>query len=126
MRDLHGRYHEKPIEESAPTWAMGCSKCKFGIVDAPALTGVVELYLERLVQAVDGDVTFCTCKAGEERRKNVVKRDQFLRAEAKNIFTMQPQARRDSHVDIEVARTKMLLQREDTPAPTIHYERVAA
>lgn len=79
MRDERGRYLSvKPIEDNGPTWARGCPSCTCGIVAAPELTGAASLYLERLVQAIDGDITFCTCQAGKSYRVSLLNRRQEI------------------------------------------------
>lgn len=88
-------------------WARGCDKCKFGIASAPELTGACELYLERLVQAIDGDITFCDCKAGVRFRVFLLNRFQFLKEEARKDSRMASFVEKKSHPDIEIARRAM-------------------
>lgn len=85
-------------------WAMGCPKCRYGIAAAPELTGSCELYLERLVQAMNGDITFCECKAGIRYRSGLLNRRQVLLEEAKRDPRMAAHAERKSHPDIEQAQ----------------------
>lgn len=108
MRDDRGRYHStKPLSELAPSWANGCDQCKFGVLSAPELTGVASVYLERLVQAIDGDLQFCTCRAGECYKNALRNRLLVLRGEAKRDTRMSDAAGRNSHPDIEVTRRAM-------------------
>lgn len=84
MRDTHGRYNTtKDIADFAPSWARGCDACACGIVLAPELTGAAPLYLERLVQAIDGDITFCTCQAGQRYRVSLLNRRQQVLEQAR-------------------------------------------
>ena len=84
MRDIHGRYSAvKAIADIVPAWAAGCDACKGGIVLAPELTGAVSLYLERLVQALDQDITFCTCRAGLAYRSSLLNRRMEILERAK-------------------------------------------
>lgn len=124
MRDDRGRYQSaKPITDSVPAWASGCEKCTCGIVAAPELTGAAPLYLERLVQAIDGDIHFCTCQAGKAYRASLLNRHQKLVEEARHDTRMQEAASRKSHPDIEGARVAMhATVGQGGHAPTIHYE----
>ena len=84
MRDERGRYSTtKAVEDFAPDWAKGCARCRNGIVLAPELTGAASLYLERLVQAIDGDITFCTCQAGQRYRVSLNNRRLEINRQAK-------------------------------------------
>jgi len=84
MRDERGRYTAtKRIEDIVPLWARGCDACTNGIVLAPELTGAVSLYLERLVQAIDQDITFCTCRAGVAYRSSLLNRRMEILERAK-------------------------------------------
>lgn len=107
-----------------PEWANGCEHCKFGIVLAPEITGAVEFYLERLVQAIDGDITFCSCQAGIYYRSALLNRRQKLLDDAKHDPRMQESASRRTHPDIENARQAMLenMGKMHHEPPTIHYE----
>lgn len=89
-------------------WARGCDKCKFGVASSAPLTGATNLYLERLVQAQDGDLTFCTCRAGHMQR-------QYLR----RLYT------KTDATDLAIARRNVEHARETMLAPTIHMEAVA-
>ncbi len=105
MRDLHGRYMDtKAITDNGPSWARGCPNCSHGIAAAPELTGACELYLERLVQACDGDITFCTCQAGIRYRVFLRNRFLFLTDEVKKKPSLSAFIGRNTHPDIESAR----------------------
>ena len=61
-----GRYDTvKAIADIGPEWARGCPKCTNGIVDDPGILAAFPLYEGRAVQAADGMVRFCTCRAGD-------------------------------------------------------------
>ncbi len=124
MRDERGRYTAtKRIEDIVPAWARGCDDCANGIVLAPELTGAVPLYMERLVQAIDGDVTFCTCRAGVAYRSSLLNRRQEIleraRREAKGSMI-------STGTEIDTARVAIhAAQARNTP--TVHEgERVPA
>ena len=103
-------------------WPRGCTNCKYGIVAAPELTGAVSLYLERMVQMIDGDVTFCTCQAGTRYRSALLNRRQALIEEAKRHQDMTEAARKGTHPEIEGARRAMLESFGMTRVPTVHYD----
>lgn len=124
MRDTHGRYVDvKTIRDNGPTWAHGCANCKRGIVTAPELTGACEMYLERLVQAVDGDIVFCECQAGQSYRISLRTRYQKLVEEAKRHPLMGEFVKRKTHPDIDSARWAMA-QSVGTmhQAPSVHFD----
>lgn len=100
-------------------WARGCSKCKYGIVSAPELTGSCELYLERLVQAMNGDITFCTCKAGDCYDIGLRNRRQALIEEARRRYPNH--AARSTHPDIESARSAVAHSYAYVKAPPIRW-----
>jgi hypothetical protein len=102
-------------------WARGCPQCKYGIVSAPERTGACELHLERLVQAIDGDITFCECRAGKANRANLLNRYEFLKREAKRDPRMATFAERKTHPDIEAARKAMQGGYEYVKAPPIRW-----
>lgn len=108
-------------KESTQHWANGCEKCNRGIVSAPELTGACETYLERLVQAVDGDITFCECKAGIRYRVFLLNRYRFLVEEAKRDERMKVFAAKKSHPDIEAARNSIAQSYGMLKAPPIHW-----
>lgn len=121
MRDEQGRYlNLKPIADNGPSWACGCSKCSFGIVSAPELTGVASLYLERMIQAKDGTLLFCACMAGQRYRVGLLNRYQALIEEARRNPLMQDAAQQLTHPDIEDARNAMYAAYAAAPPPTIH------
>ncbi len=120
MRDEKGHYHSvKAISDNGPEWAAGCDSCKYGIVLAPELTGACELYLERLVQAIAGDVTFCACQAGVRARANLLNRRQRLIGEARKDPRMSEQAQRLSHPDIDIS-AHAVRKTQATNVPTVH------
>ena len=57
---------------SMPEWAEGCYQCNYGIVAAPPIK-TDTLAMERLQQARNGDVEFCTCDAGKAQRSYLLK-----------------------------------------------------
>lgn len=125
MRDIHGRYTTaKAIEANGPTWSRGCPSCTCGIVLAPEITGAAPLYLERLVQAIDGDITFCTCEAGKAYRVSLLNRRQKLIEEARQDTRMVESAREKTHPDIENARLAMSVVLA-ARTPTIHAAKTA-
>lgn len=74
MRDVHGRYSDqKALRDSAPAWAVGCGKCKLGVLAAPDLTGLLPLYEQRAVAAHEEMIVFCDCKAGLLSRQHLGK-----------------------------------------------------
>lgn len=102
----------KRISEHLPVttgshWGRGCKECKCGLVGAPELTGACEVYLERLVQAIDGDLEFCACQAGTRYRAFLANRFLFLKGEAKRDRRMAQFVAQNSHPDIESARRAM-------------------
>lgn len=104
-------------------WARGCSKCKYGIASSPELTGTCELYLERLVQAMNGDITFCDCKAGVAYRSGLLNRRLILLDEAKRDPLMASFAERKTHPDIEQA--ERALRHSYSMAPPIRFVELA-
>lgn len=106
-----------------PEWARGCESCDHGIVSAPEITWAVEFYLERIVQAVDGDITFCTCQAGKFYRVSLLNRHQKLIEDAKRDERMIHAARNKTHPDIENARAAMLESHgKMARVPTVHFQ----
>lgn len=102
-------------------WALGCPQCSYGLVNAPERSGACELYLERLVQAIDGELTFCTCRAGTCAYANLKNRLLILRGEAKRDGRMASFAERGSHPDIEAARRAMQSGYAYVKAPPIRF-----
>lgn len=101
-------------------WARGCDKCKFGIVSAPPLTGVASLYMERMAQALDKSLTFCSCNAGERYRAALLNRRQMLIEEARKDTRMADAAHKNTHPDIQATQRLMHAAYEAAPPPTIH------
>lgn len=102
-------------------WAAGCPQCSYGLVSPPERSGACELYLERLVQAIDGDLHFCDCRAGTRYRANLLNRFEFLKREAKKDARMASFAERGSHPDIEAARRAMQSGYTYVKAPPIRF-----
>lgn len=102
-------------------WARGCPKCKFGIVSAPEFTGACERYLERLVQAVDGDITFCDCQAGTRYRVYLANRFLLLMDEVKKKGNLAKWIGRKTHPDIETAREAMHRGYSYAKPPTMRF-----
>lgn len=61
----------KEFQVEGPEWAKGCESCKFGIVLAPDILAAFPLGEGRAVQAAEGMITFCTCKAGHLYRQHL-------------------------------------------------------
>lgn len=116
MRDERGNYRSlKEITDNGPEGAHGCPLCEFGIVTAPEITGAVPLYLERLVQAVDGDITFCGCQAGRHYRVSLRNRRQEM------IEQMKQDGRGTVKVDDPVSVARVLIGIEQAKrVPTVH------
>jgi hypothetical protein len=112
----------KTIAEIGPEWAKGCDKCSYGLVSAPEMTGADAYYLERLVQAIDGDLHFCTCKAGLAYRSSLLNRRAKLIEEARKDARMREQADSRTHPDIQSAQTAVHAAR----VPTVHAAPVMA
>lgn len=126
MRDVHGRYRDlKEIADNGPEWAAGCDRCTFGVASAPPLTGAASILLERLVQAIDKQLVFCDCTAGERYRANLLNHRQKLIEEARRDSRMGASVAKLTHPDIEMARHKIEEALLNTPAPTVHMEAVA-
>ena len=124
MRDIHGRYTTtKDIADFAPPWARGCEGCAYGIILAPELTGAASLYLERLVQATDGDITFCTCPAGHSYRVALNNRRLEINRQAKQDAQGARAVGVASQVD--VARYAIHAAQAQR-VPTVHAEKVPA
>lgn len=123
MRDVNGRYTSlKSIMELGPDWSHGCPKCKYGIVDAPQLTGAAPLYMERMVQHLDKSLVFCDCRAGKAHYAALGNRYRKLIEEARKDKRLADFAARTSHPDIEMARRAIYDAYASAPAPTVHYE----
>lgn len=102
-------------------WARGCAKCKHGIVSAPELTRACELYMERLIQALDKQIIFCECDAGTRYRAYLLNRRQVLLEEARRSPFMQQHAARLTHPEIDAARNAILHSYEMAKPPTVRY-----
>lgn len=137
-RNERGQYLDpKPITENGPTYAKGCAQCTFGIVAAPALTQAVPLYLERLIQAIDGDITFCACQAGQSYRTSLLKRHKTVTEQDKAAMRIVTHKTAGSEqalnpdntlrIDsaLEIARNAVNFARAKS-VPTIHFEAVPA
>jgi hypothetical protein len=116
----------KRVSEHLPVttgnhWGRGCANCKYGMVGAPELSGACEVYLERLVQAIDGELTFCTCQAGTRYRAFLGNRFQFLKREVKADGRMAQFVANNSHPDIEAARKAMDSSYGMAKLPNIHW-----
>lgn len=121
MRDVHGRYNTtKDIADFAPAWARGCESCTNGIALAPELTGAVALYLERLVQAIDGDITFCTCQAGQRYRVSLLNRRQEIIEQARQDLKITAKLKVDNPIDIARAAIR---DAQAKRVPTVHAAR---
>lgn len=103
-----------------PKWADGCDNCKFGIEAAPELTRAVELYLERMVQAINGDIVFCSCQAGQQYRVSLLNGHRRLLEEAKRNPLLSDFVAKKSHPDIEAAQ-RILYEKHDS-VPNMHFE----
>lgn len=105
-------------KDSTQHWSFGCSQCRFGIVAAGDLTGITELHLERLVQALAKEIEFCDCLAGRCYRAFLLNRRQKLIEEARKDKRMQGDATRLTHPEIVWAQQR----RRDASefVPTVH------
>ena len=89
-----------------PAWAMGCGKCKYGLIDPPPATVAdTSLYLVRTYQAANGRLAFCDCEAGQAYRR-------YLRG----AYTAVKDGRDHVPNDMSQALT------DAVTTPTIHYE----
>ncbi len=103
------------------SWAEGCGVCTHGILNQPPLTGVVEFYLERVAQWKEGELEFCTCRAGQCYEVSLKNREQKLFEDARRDKGMATFAERGTHPDIESARFLIRQEREKNyQQPTIH------
>lgn len=105
---------------SGPEWAHGCEHCQGGIILAPQPTRMVELHMERLVQAIADDITFCTCQAGTRYRVYLLNRRQILIEEARKDPRMAEQAARLSHPELDIARH--YIYGAGRGVPSMHFE----
>jgi hypothetical protein len=102
-RRLQNHYEGKDIENaSAPLWAYGCPKCRFGVVKS-AETGqapdpnvaAAPLYLVRMYQAKHDRITLCDCRAGRLYRQYLLSCYRAVEEGDDHV----PEAARDSIVD---------------------------
>lgn len=108
-------------------WARGCAKCKYGIASAPELTRACELHLERLVQMLAGEITFCECQAGIRYHVFLRNRHRKLIEEARRDPRMQAYAAKLTHPDIEVAKSNISVSYAMAQfSPTVHFETESA
>ncbi len=104
------------LEKMDAKWAMGCDNCSYGLVSPPAIPSVAaSLYMVRLVQATNHDLTFCDCQAGTSYRVSLLNRRQKLIEEARKDPRMIEYAKCSTHPDLESCREAMALV-----APTVH------
>lgn len=54
-------------------WARGCENCKFGLTSDPGILAAFPISEGRAVQAAEGMITFCECKAGHLYRQHLRK-----------------------------------------------------
>lgn len=126
MRDENGETTEL-IQSIVTSWAMGCDKCKHGII-GPAAPKSAELWIGRVAQAKQGAIEFCDCRAGHMMR-------QYLRRKSKQMKIGKPE-------DIDYThdgRVKLSIHLEPgdeyvpatywgtilddvVPTPTVHWE----
>lgn len=75
-----------------PEWASGCGQCRYGIVNYEEPRGGDSLYMERLVQAVDGALQFCECQAGNMLRQNLRRQYTVVQAITVTLSGMEQSA----------------------------------
>ena len=89
-----------------PAWAMGCGKCRCGLIDPPDVAVAdTSLYLIRTYQAANGRLTFCDCEAGQAYRR-------YLRG----AYTAVKDGRDHVPNDMSQALT------DAVTTPTVHFE----
>lgn len=81
----------KKLSEALPRtshthWGHGCQKCKYGLVNAPAILGAFPFYESRAVQAQEGLVEFCDCRAGHMYRQCLRKHYNALGWELRRLI----------------------------------------
>lgn len=96
---------------SAAQWANGCLNCQFGIVRQGPLTGALPLFEERMVQAMRGEVEFCTCRAGHMARQY-----------ARRVYSSKSDDARDYCCQVVDKAVTEILQRDRVDTPTVHME----
>ncbi len=61
---------------NGPEWAQGCPDCSYGLVwvgePLPIPKDALSVYGARRVQAANGELTFCECKAGVAMRRHLL------------------------------------------------------
>lgn len=57
---------------SAPEWAKGCDRCKFGVIGADYSSSPMPLYQAQPLLAEAGLIRFCDCEAGQAARRNAI------------------------------------------------------
>jgi hypothetical protein len=99
-------YIEDIAQASKPVWAIGCGKCKHGLIDPPPITCAdTSLYLVRTYQAANHCLEFCECQAGQAYRN-------YLRGRYKEV-----QDGRD-HIPADMAQAL----HDAVTTPSVHYE----
>ena len=69
---MQNHYVPKALEQAGiPDGMRGCDKCQFGLVNPPPLNIAAPTYITRTVQASIGELTFCTCEAGQRYRRHL-------------------------------------------------------
>ncbi len=69
MTQFADRKYVDLAQASKPAWALGCDKCRYGLVNPPPATiAATSTYLVRTYQAANGRLTFCDCEAGQAYR----------------------------------------------------------
>jgi len=61
--------------------AQGCEQCSYGLTNAPPISGIYPLYVERRILFDHGLLTFCSCRAGEMYKSYLVKASQKAKLE---------------------------------------------
>ena len=71
---------------SKPGWALGCDKCRYGLVNPPPVTVAdTSTYLVRTYQAANDRLTFCDCQAGQAYRHYLRGRYTDIKAGRDNV-----------------------------------------
>lgn len=104
------RYAERTYIDLAlagkPAWAVGCDKCKYGLINPPALdVADTSTYLIRTYQAANGRLTFCDCEAGQAYRRYLRGTYVAVKEGRDNVPNDMSQALHDA-----------------VTTPTVHYE----
>jgi hypothetical protein len=77
MRKVTAHIPYDPIN----AWARGCDKCKFGLASDPGILAAFPISEGRAVQAAEGMITFCGCKAGHLYRQHLRRTHSVLSME---------------------------------------------